>query len=144
MSIAVISLCGRYFASDTAIAPLPVHKSNIFFAFVFCAIFMTSSTKISVSCLGISTFLSTKKFNFINSFWCVICSIGIPFFSIFIAEKYCFSLFFSSSSISFTITYCLVLFKVLCINNLDFSFGSSMFSFFNSIIPFFIASDIVI
>ena len=144
ISIAVISACGKYLASDTAIAPLPVHKSNIFFALFFFAIFITSSTNISVSCLGIKTFLSTKKLNFMNSFWCVICSIGTPFFNIFISSKYCFSLILSSSSLSFTITYCLDLFNTYCINSLAFNFGSSIFPFFSSIIPFFISSDIVI
>ena len=73
ISTAVISTLSKYFASDTAIAPLPVHISKIFLAFIFLAIFITSSTKISVSGLGINTSSFTKKFSFINSCWCVIC-----------------------------------------------------------------------
>ena len=56
ISTAVIWLFSIYFAKEIAIAPLPVHKSNIFFAFVFLSILITSSTKISVSGLGINTF----------------------------------------------------------------------------------------
>ena len=37
------------FDRDTAIAPLPVHKSKILGLLNFCAIFIVSSTKISVS-----------------------------------------------------------------------------------------------
>ena len=59
MSTAVIWLFSIYFASETAIAPLPVHKSKIFFASVFLAMAITSSTSISVSALGIRTLLST-------------------------------------------------------------------------------------
>ena len=103
---------------------------------------MTSSTNISVSCLGINTFSLTKKFNFINSLWWVICSNGTP--CLFIAEKYWFSSFAVNLFKSFTIIYCLGLFKVNCINNLAFNFGVSISAFFSSIIPFFIASIIVI
>ena len=59
ISTAVIWLFSIYFASDTAILPLPVHKSSIFFAFILFAIDITSSTKTSVSCLGINTFSFT-------------------------------------------------------------------------------------
>ena len=68
MSVAVISQLSIYFARDTAIIPLPVHKSKIFFSLFFFSILITSSTNFSVSALGIIflTFLYTQNIFFLE------------------------------------------------------------------------------
>ena len=76
------ALSPRKFAREIAIAPLPVHKSNIFilafFRSNFSHLFKVSSTIISVSGCGISTFSFTKKFKPINSWLFVIYCNGLP------------------------------------------------------------------
>ena len=81
-------LSPRKFERETAIAPLPVHKSNIFILTFFRSnslhFFKVSSTIISVSGCGISTFSFTKKFNPINSWLLVIYCNGLPLINLFI------------------------------------------------------------